>query len=309
MSRRILLVLLTAANGALALAAWTRQPWANGPAEWRWEYAAAGGLDLRGPAALVLAAALGGLSLAWGHRRLAGWRGAPLFAVGCGAAFTLALAVTQPGGLARVTAALVSRNSFGYVWDAALAPATGTLLADYPAASADLNQHSLTHPPGPLLVVRALGWLDRLLPPPTPRQPAAVSTGGGPGDGGSRGGLPSLAAAAIDREVQRARSHGRPEPQPPPGPWAVAVLAVLLPVFSALAAWPLYRLARIWGHVPETAMLAGREMIDAAGFALDYFELRHAETLAPVSSIKDGPLRILVAAKVGATRLIDNIAV
>jgi pantoate--beta-alanine ligase len=49
--------------------------------------------------------------------------------------------------------------------------------------------------------------------------------------------------------------------------------------------------------------------IAGAGFAVDYFETRHAETLAPVTSIKDGPLRILVAAKIGATRLIDNIAV
>jgi len=38
-------------------------------------------------------------------------------------------------------------------------------------------------------------------------------------------------------------------------------------------------------------------------------EVRHAETLAPVSSIEDGPLRILVAAKLGTTRLIDNMAV
>jgi|SRR5579863_6286945 len=257
MSHRIFLVLLASANAALALAAWTRQPWANGPAEWRWEYSA-GGLDLRGPAALVVATALGGLGLAWGHHRLAGWRGGPLFAVGCGAAFTLALTVAQPGGLARVTAALVSRNSFGYVWDAALAPATGALLADYPAASAGLNQHSLTHPPGPLLAVRALGWLDRLLPPPAPCPPATLATGGGRNGGGGGGcsSLPALATAAIDRELQRARSHGRPVPQPPPGPWVVTVLALLLPALSALAAWPLYRLARIWGQGPETAMLA-----------------------------------------------------
>jgi pantoate--beta-alanine ligase len=50
-------------------------------------------------------------------------------------------------------------------------------------------------------------------------------------------------------------------------------------------------------------------MIKAAGFALDYFELRHAESLAPVTSIKDGPMRILVAARLGKTRLIDNMAV
>jgi pantoate--beta-alanine ligase len=57
------------------------------------------------------------------------------------------------------------------------------------------------------------------------------------------------------------------------------------------------------------AMDAGREQIGAAGFALDYFEARHAETLAPVTSMKDGPVRILVAAKLGTTRLIDNIGV
>jgi len=50
-------------------------------------------------------------------------------------------------------------------------------------------------------------------------------------------------------------------------------------------------------------------MITEAGFALDYFEVRHAETLAPIASVKDGPTRILVAAKLGTTRLIDNIAV
>ena len=53
----------------------------------------------------------------------------------------------------------------------------------------------------------------------------------------------------------------------------------------------------------------GADIIKAAGFALDYFEIRNAETLAPVASASDGPLRILVAAKIGKTRLIDNIAV
>jgi pantoate--beta-alanine ligase len=63
------------------------------------------------------------------------------------------------------------------------------------------------------------------------------------------------------------------------------------------------------GDDVETAMRTGREMIEAAGFALDYFELRHAESLAQVTSIEDGPMRILVAARLGKTRLIDNIAV
>ena len=53
----------------------------------------------------------------------------------------------------------------------------------------------------------------------------------------------------------------------------------------------------------------GREEIARAGFALDYLEARHAETLAPATSTKDGPLRLLVAARIGKTRLIDNVAV
>jgi pantoate--beta-alanine ligase len=63
------------------------------------------------------------------------------------------------------------------------------------------------------------------------------------------------------------------------------------------------------GEAIASAMARGAGMITAAGFALDYFEARHAETLAQVTSRKDGPLRILVAAKLGTTRLIDNIAV
>jgi pantoate--beta-alanine ligase len=59
----------------------------------------------------------------------------------------------------------------------------------------------------------------------------------------------------------------------------------------------------------EAAMAGGSELISAAGFALDYFEARHAQTLAPIKSVKDGPTRLLVAAKIGNTRLIDNIAV
>jgi pantoate--beta-alanine ligase len=49
--------------------------------------------------------------------------------------------------------------------------------------------------------------------------------------------------------------------------------------------------------------------IDLAGFSLDYLEARHALTLAPIASRKDDPIRLLVAAKIGKTRLIDNIAV
>jgi pantoate--beta-alanine ligase len=63
------------------------------------------------------------------------------------------------------------------------------------------------------------------------------------------------------------------------------------------------------GDDVEAAMAGGAELIVGAGFTLDYFEVRHAETLAPIASVKDGPMRILVAAKIGKTRLIDNIGV
>ena len=53
----------------------------------------------------------------------------------------------------------------------------------------------------------------------------------------------------------------------------------------------------------------GGAEIEAAGFQLDYLEARHATTLAKVESAADGPLRLLVAAKIGRTRLIDNVAV
>jgi len=48
--------------------------------------------------------------------------------------------------------------------------------------------------------------------------------------------------------------------------------------------------------------------IEAAGFAVDYFEARHADTLRRVETVEDGPVRLLVAARLGTTRLIDNIA-
>ena len=63
------------------------------------------------------------------------------------------------------------------------------------------------------------------------------------------------------------------------------------------------------GHSIATILSEGRETIIRAGFALDYLEARHAETLAPVASVKDGPVRLLAAAKLGNTRLIDNIRV
>jgi pantoate--beta-alanine ligase len=68
--------------------------------------------------------------------------------------------------------------------------------------------------------------------------------------------------------------------------------------------------ARIKAREPiEMVLEEGRRDITRAEFAVDYLEARHALTLAPVTSVKDGPIRLLVAAKIGKTRLIDNLAV
>jgi pantoate--beta-alanine ligase len=67
--------------------------------------------------------------------------------------------------------------------------------------------------------------------------------------------------------------------------------------------------ARIAGREPIARVMSeGWLAIEAAGFAVDYFEARHAETLRRIESAEDGPLRLLVAARLGKTRLIDNIA-
>lgn len=63
------------------------------------------------------------------------------------------------------------------------------------------------------------------------------------------------------------------------------------------------------GEKIDHVLNIGRMEIDVAGFTLDYLEARHALTLMPVSSRKDGPIRLLVAAKIGKTRLIDNVGV
>ncbi len=81
------------------------------------------------------------------------------------------------------------------------------------------------------------------------------------------------------------------------------------------AAPVLYRVLAACAHgVASGSPLAsvlkqGRRTITRAGFSLDYLEARHAETLAPITSRKREPIRLLVAARIGSTRLIDNVAV
>jgi pantoate--beta-alanine ligase len=62
------------------------------------------------------------------------------------------------------------------------------------------------------------------------------------------------------------------------------------------------------GGEVAAALAAAKESLTEAGFAsIDYLELRDASTLEPVGSL-DRPARLLVAARLGRTRLIDNLA-
>jgi pantoate--beta-alanine ligase len=57
------------------------------------------------------------------------------------------------------------------------------------------------------------------------------------------------------------------------------------------------------------ALTRARARLESAGFdPVDYVELRDAETLAPVTAL-NRPARLLAAARIGRTRLIDNLLV
>jgi len=233
---------------ALLAAALLQAPGANGPAEWRWEYRTPGPPGLAGgwaPAGFALA--LLAIYFFWDRRASSsGLSSRPsalwlALAVLAGWGLTLSICAAEPGGFGRVLASLASRLSFSYVYDAGLAPPTRELLADYPAASARLDLHARTHPPGPILAVRGVDALTRALPLPPP---------------GAGRGLVAAARDALQREIARARDRHRPAPAEPPGPWTLVVLAFLLPALSALAAWPLARLAAAWGLGAGGARLA-----------------------------------------------------
>jgi pantoate--beta-alanine ligase len=57
------------------------------------------------------------------------------------------------------------------------------------------------------------------------------------------------------------------------------------------------------------ALRDGRKTATAAGIAIDYLEARNSTTLTPLRGRADGPIRLLIAARIGKTRLIDNLAI
>ena len=63
------------------------------------------------------------------------------------------------------------------------------------------------------------------------------------------------------------------------------------------------------GGIVAGAVAEGRARLEEAGFKVDYLEVRDAETLRPMALAAQRPLRVLVAAWLGRTRLIDNVGV
>jgi pantoate--beta-alanine ligase len=63
------------------------------------------------------------------------------------------------------------------------------------------------------------------------------------------------------------------------------------------------------GEKLKAVLRAGAAGLERAGFSLDYLEARHVHTLQRVGSLDEGPIRLLVAARLGKTRLIDNVPV
>ena len=63
------------------------------------------------------------------------------------------------------------------------------------------------------------------------------------------------------------------------------------------------------GVSAEAVTFDGRQALSDAGFEVDYFVVRNAETLKPVQDQHSEPLRILAAARLNGVRLIDNVPV
>jgi pantoate--beta-alanine ligase len=62
------------------------------------------------------------------------------------------------------------------------------------------------------------------------------------------------------------------------------------------------------GEDAHGVLAEARRTIVEHGFSIDYVEARHADTLAPIAG-QGQPARLLLAARIGKTRLIDNMPV
>jgi pantoate--beta-alanine ligase len=81
--------------------------------------------------------------------------------------------------------------------------------------------------------------------------------------------------------------------------------AAILPQVLATAAQTIAE-----GHQPVwLAKSVVEDELQLAGFRIDYIEVVDSQTLAPIEVLTDRPARILVAARIGTTRLIDNMAI
>jgi pantoate--beta-alanine ligase len=78
--------------------------------------------------------------------------------------------------------------------------------------------------------------------------------------------------------------------------------AVTLPRALGLAAKAIEK-----GDDSAAALAQAQEMLEAAGFEVDYVALVDAESLGP--PVDGAALRLLAAARIGKTRLIDNVAI
>jgi pantoate--beta-alanine ligase len=78
--------------------------------------------------------------------------------------------------------------------------------------------------------------------------------------------------------------------------------AVALPRALGVAARAIHK-----GEDADSALATARESLIAAGFVIDYVELVDAETLGRADASR--PRRLVAAARLGQTRLIDNLAV
>jgi len=59
----------------------------------------------------------------------------------------------------------------------------------------------------------------------------------------------------------------------------------------------------------EAGLDAGRQQLEQTGIEAEYFEARDPDTLEPVSDRGAGPALVAVAARIGNTRLIDNVVI